>query len=164
MRKLLRAYSELEKNILIGSLAFTVVLIFIQVVMRYVFNNSLSWSEELARYIFIWQIWLGANVGIRMKRHIRVEMLTTQLNFSARGWINFLALALLLGFFIFLVVNGYQLSMKMASRNAVSTALNIPLSIIYFSLPFSSAVSCLYIVDQMIELMNTMFKRSDGGI
>ncbi|SDP64215.1 TRAP transporter small permease [Desulforhopalus singaporensis] len=164
MRKLLRAYSKLEENILVASLVVTVVLIFVQVVMRYVFNNSLSWSEELARYIFIWQIWLGASVGIRLKRQICVEMLTARLNAAARRWMSAFALFILLAFCIFLVVNGYHLSMKIASRNAVSSALSIPLSIVYMSLPFSSAVTCLYIVDQLIELVNTPAKKHLGGI
>jgi len=36
------------------------ILVFIQVVMRYVFSNSLSWSEEMARFIFLWLSWIGA--------------------------------------------------------------------------------------------------------
>lgn len=59
MKKVIGFYNSLEAHLLVISLAFTTLLIFVQVVMRYVFNNSLSWSEELARYVFIWQIWLG---------------------------------------------------------------------------------------------------------
>ena len=52
-------YNNLEEYLLIISLVCNVLLVFLQVIMRTVFKNSLTWSEELSRYIFIWQIWLG---------------------------------------------------------------------------------------------------------
>ena len=57
-------FDNAEEYLLVGSLAFNVVLVFFQVVMRYVFQNSLSWSEELARYIFLWQTWVGASYAV----------------------------------------------------------------------------------------------------
>lgn len=43
--------------------------------MRTVFHNSLSWSEELSRYIFIWQIWLGASIALKEDEHINVTLI-----------------------------------------------------------------------------------------
>lgn len=162
MRKLLRLYTKFEERLLVASLVFTVVLIFVQVIMRYVFNNSLSWSEELARYIFIWQIWLGTGVGIRMKEQIRVEILVKKLSPAGAKWLNAIALTILLGFCVFLVINGYQLVMKIAGRNALSTALKIPLSYVYLSLPFSSAITSVYIIDQLVSLFRPA-KEIEGG-
>ncbi|SCZ78153.1 TRAP transporter small permease [Acidaminobacter hydrogenoformans] len=162
MRKLLHLYTKLEERLLIASLVFTVVLIFVQVIMRYVFNNSLSWSEELARYIFIWQIWLGTGVGIRLKEQIRVGILAKKLSQTGAKLLNAVALIILLMFCIFLVINGYQLVMKIAGRNALSTALKIPLSYVYLSLPFSSAITSLYLIDQLVELFKPA-KETEGG-
>ena len=130
--------------------------------MRYVFNNSLSWSEELARYIFIWQIWLGTGVGIRLKEQIRVEILVKKLSRTGAKLLNAAALIILLLFCIFLVINGYQLVMKIAGRNALSTALKIPLSYVYLSLSFSSAITSLYFIDQWVELFIPA-KETEGG-
>ncbi|MDK9710921.1 TRAP transporter small permease [Acidaminobacter sp.] len=162
MRKLLRLYTKFEERLLVASLVFTVTLIFIQVIMRYVFNNSLSWSEELARYIFIWQIWLGTGVGIRLKEQIRVEIFAKKLSPAGAKWLNVIALTILLLFCVFLVINGYQLVMKIAGRNALSTALKIPLSYVYLSLPFSSAITSIYILDQLVELFKPA-KETEGG-
>ena len=63
MKSILRVYDTLEAHVLSYSLAFTTILIFIQVVLRYVFNHSLSWSEEPAKIYFIRQIWLWAQVS-----------------------------------------------------------------------------------------------------
>ena len=47
-------YNNLEEYLLIISLVCNVLLVFLQVIMRTVFKNSLTWSEELARYMFVW--------------------------------------------------------------------------------------------------------------
>lgn len=54
LKKLIYGYDKLEEYLLCGSLVFTTLVVFLQVIMRKVFNNSLTWSEELTRYIFIW--------------------------------------------------------------------------------------------------------------
>ena len=51
------------------------LLIFAQVICRYVFNYSLYWSEELGRYTLIWITFLGASVGFKRKAHVGVDFL-----------------------------------------------------------------------------------------
>lgn len=68
-------YNNLEEYLLIISLVCNVLLVFLQVIMRTVFKNSLTWSEELSRYIFIWQIWLGASTALKYNEHIRVTLI-----------------------------------------------------------------------------------------
>ena len=67
---------KVEENLLLFLLFVSVVVIFSQVVMRYVFQNSLSWSEELGRYLFIWLTWLSTGYAVRQKRHLRIEVLS----------------------------------------------------------------------------------------
>ena len=68
-------YNNLEEYLLVVSLVINVLLVFLQVIMRTVFKNSLTWSEELSRYIFIWQIWLGASIALKYNEHIRVTLI-----------------------------------------------------------------------------------------
>ena len=56
--------------LILGSL---VVIMFIQVFCRYVLNNSLSWSEELTKYLFVWMTFLGGALCLRDKIHIGVD-------------------------------------------------------------------------------------------
>ena len=75
MKKIFQKYDNFEERLLIESLFFNVLLIFSQILMRTIFNYSLSWTEELSRYIFIWQTWLGTSIALKYKHHIRVEIL-----------------------------------------------------------------------------------------
>jgi len=61
-----------EKALIIGFIAMTAI-IFLQVIFRYFLLQSLSWSEEVARYLFVWLTFLGASVVARSRSHIMVE-------------------------------------------------------------------------------------------
>ena len=65
--------ANLEKYLCVVLMSVMTLIIFIQVVARYVFQNSLSWSEELARYIFIWLVYLGISYGCQMRKHIKID-------------------------------------------------------------------------------------------
>lgn len=56
-------------------LALLCVIVFVQVIMRYAYGHSLSWSEELTRYMFVWIIYLGVNLGIRGDNQIKIDIL-----------------------------------------------------------------------------------------
>lgn len=163
MKKIFAVYNKIEEYLLVGSLVFTTTLIFIQVVMRYVFNSSITWSEELARYIFIWQGWMGTSLGIRMKGHIRIEIITTKLELTGRKILDVLVATILLAFSIFLIVSGSDLVLKIASRKALSSALRIPLHYIFMALPVSSGVTSLRLIDQIFDILKS-FKRSKGEV
>lgn len=66
---------HLEEILLVFGTMVMILLIFYQVVMRRCFNSSIAWSEELARYIFIWQVWLAVPYTVTKGRHIRLEVL-----------------------------------------------------------------------------------------
>ncbi len=153
LKELANVYNKIEEYLLVYSLVITVTIIFIQVIMRYVFNNSLSWSEELARYIFIWQIWLGTSLSYRQKSHIRITLLTDLLKDNAKVIIELFSDILLLIFCVFLAVSGFRLVGSMMSRNVVTPATQIPLAYVYLSLPISQAVLAIRIlVESLIKI------------
>ena len=72
--KIIQFLDRSEEVILVGMFALMVLIIFIQVIMRYIFNNSLSWSEELGKFLFVWISWLGISIGAKRKEHIKITM------------------------------------------------------------------------------------------
>jgi TRAP-type C4-dicarboxylate transport system permease small subunit len=62
-----------EPIVLSLTMGLMAVLIFLQVVMRYVFESSLVWSEELIRWLFIWMIWVGVAYAFKTGEHMRIE-------------------------------------------------------------------------------------------
>ena len=142
---------------------FSVALVFLQVIMRYVFSSSLSWSEELARYLFLWQIWLGASYAVKERKHLRIEAVQSMIK-SVRGKIRFelVALFLWLVFSIFMVYKGGELVKLLFVRGQVSPAMRVPMAYAYASVP----VGCLLMSIRLIAEIRTMFKEylsAEGG-
>ena len=129
--KLVYGYDKLEEYVLCASLVLTTLIIFVQVIMRSVFNSSLTWSEELTRYIFIWQIWMGVSIAQKDKAHIKVEILKSFVkNQKVIAVVDVIATILLIAFNIFLVTSGIDLVQQMITRGNVSSAMRMPMWIV----------------------------------
>ena len=59
---------------IIGLMSLMTVIVFAQIFFRYVFNVPLGWSEELARFAFVWVSFMGASALMRVKEHINVTV------------------------------------------------------------------------------------------
>lgn len=77
-----KVFDILEKIILyiLGALVCVMVLvIFMQVVLRYGFKSATNWADEVARYCMIWVVFLASPVGYRRHSHIRIDVLVRYL-------------------------------------------------------------------------------------
>jgi C4-dicarboxylate transporter DctQ subunit len=155
LKKIWSYYNKAEEYLLVGSLMVTVGIVSLQVIFRYILNNSLSWSEELTRYIFIWQIWLGTSIAMREDRHLKVEFLYNMMGPKNRKILTIFSKTVLLLFCLFLTINGGQLVLALQERHSLSTALRIPLYLVYASLPFSCFMMVLRLIPQTIELIKS---------
>ena len=115
----------------------TLVVITAQIVWRYVFNDSLTWTEELARYLFVWITFVGAALAIRDRSHIRVALLVDRLPRKPRHWLDVAQLVLVALFLCLLV--GLGLKWVRINADAVTPALGWPLAYVcYAALPLAS--------------------------
>jgi TRAP-type C4-dicarboxylate transport system permease small subunit len=65
---------------LVGMVAVKTVIVIIQVLLRYIFFYSLSWSEEVARFLMIWVSFLTAGLAVQKGLHIGMESLIIRLS------------------------------------------------------------------------------------
>lgn len=131
MKKVLHFLNEyLEETICVCLMSFMTVIIFIQVVMRYVMHNSLSWSEELARYCFIWLIYIGVAYGCKLMKHIKIDAALHLFPEKIRPYIVITGEVLVLVFAVYIVVTGVELTYKQWEFGKISPALGLPLQFI----------------------------------
>jgi len=147
--------NRVEDALLVTVLSASVLIIFWQVIRRYVFNSSLSWSEEIARFMFIWISWLGISLGQGKGQHISVTLLTDRLKGRLQNAV--LVFSDLITFAISLVVlwYGYVVMVQTMHQGTSSAALNIPMYLIFMAVPFSSFLMCA-------RLIITMWRRIKG--
>jgi TRAP-type transport system small permease protein len=96
MKKLINNFFKLLELLVVLCLLAMVVMVFGNVVMRYVFNSGIQASEEMSRYCFIWLTYIGAMVAMREGGHIGVDTLIKSLPLSGKKICVFLSEVLML--------------------------------------------------------------------
>ncbi len=130
------------------------LLIFAQVICRYVFNYSLYWSEELGRYTLIWITFLGASVGFKRKAHVGVDFLYNAFNEKTKSILTLLTNLLLLGLSLILFIYGIRLSKFVHIQT--SAALLIPMSIPYSSIAVGGFLTAVHALSELVENITAM--------
>ncbi|CAG1019460.1 2,3-diketo-L-gulonate TRAP transporter small permease protein YiaM [Burkholderiaceae bacterium] len=138
------AFVRLNQWLVIGLMASMAVLVFVNVVMRYLFNQSIVWVEEVTQYEMIWVAYLGAGLALREGRHVAVDTLQDWLPaLSRRALRNLLAVAIAV-FLAALVVLGIQIAMFTWDQE--TPVLNVPSGLPYLAVPLGAAAMLLHLV------------------
>ncbi len=125
-----------EEAIVVALMAMMSVLIGVQIFMRYVMGASLSWSEELSRYFFIWATYVGIAYAVRKDAHIRVTMGTDLLSAKGQTYVRILTHVIFGAFALFVMYQGWFMVEKTFRFGQKSASLGMPMGIIYLA-PFS---------------------------
>ena len=116
-------------------LGIMVVVIFLQIIFRFIISSPLPWSEELARYIFVWISFLGASIGVKRQRHIGIEVVTNLLPARFKKIIALVAHLSALGLFMIMIRWSYYLLNIVSGQlsPAMRISMLIPQSAIFIS-------------------------------
>ena len=136
-KKIVHIYDHFEELFLVASIFVMVVVIFLQVVMRYAFNNSLSWSEELARFLFVWVSWIGISFGQKKGEHITITLLCDRVKVKAKKNVILIGNVFTLAILAVLFVKGIEVTGRIADMASLTPALHIPKWTMYASVPIS---------------------------
>ena len=130
--KLLKKIDEnFELFFLIILLIIISVTMMMQVIMRYVFNNALSWSEEISRYCLVWSTFFSLGFCIRYRKSLRITLVVDLLPNRAREIVYILVQVVLDVFYIWLTYNMISVFKASLSSNRVTSATQIPIWVIY---------------------------------
>lgn len=134
-----------------------VTIVFLQVLFRYAIHSPLSWTEELARYIFVWFSLLGAALAMRRKAHFGLEFIVERLPSVITAWLA-IAVNVVLGLFLLLIlresVNWFALY-----GDQTSPAMEISFWMVFVALPVSALLILLEVMRTSVGCIQRVFKR-----
>ena len=140
MKKVLKHLDRIEEYAVTLFLSLMTIIVFAQVVCRFVLKSSLPWSEELARYLLVWTTFIGASMGVKMGAHIGVEAFVLMLPQRFRKIVSIITYVLC-GFFTAVVcVFSIQIIMTQMSTGQVSPAMKVPMWVVYSAIPIGTAL------------------------
>jgi TRAP-type C4-dicarboxylate transport system permease small subunit len=134
-------------TVLFGAMSLASLL---QVIFRYVLKQPLPWSEELARFLFVWVVFLGSAVAIKEKAHVGLEYFVDQLKVSQRKIIYALAYILCMFMSIIICINGFNVVKSTLTQ--LSPAMQVPMGYVYFAIPLGFLLSFFNFIYLFMEL------------
>ncbi len=157
MMKILKFLDDkLEMSICIVLMSTMSALLAVQVFMRYVMGRSLSWSEELARYIFIWLIYLGISYGAKIMKHIKIEAFLGAFPKNSRPYIAIAGDLIFLAFSLFVCYTGYGIVRRQMMLKQISPALGMPMWILYSAPMVGFGLTAIREVQTIIYRLRTL--------
>lgn len=141
----------LEEIICSLLLAVMTVVVALQIILRLA-GMPLSWSEEMARYLFIWLIYVGSAYAVKKRSHIKVEIMTLLVKGKGRLVLDLISD---IGFFVFGVVIAYYsciATYKIAFVNVQeSPALHLNMGIAYLSVCVGFILMAIRLIQDIIR-------------
>ena len=104
-------------------------VVFTQFVTRYVLNDSASWTEEIARYLLIGTVFVGASIGVAKNNHIQVDLLYRYLPQGLARGLARLVDAVRVAFFV--AMSWLTVAMMQKMGNYQMTIVDLPMNIVY---------------------------------
>ena len=117
----------LEELLLTLLLIGIAAIMVIQVIARYVFNYSLSWSDELARYFLVWSTFLSVSFCVKRRISIKIDQVQNALPKRQIPWIKMIRHTVVFVFCILMIPYSWTYVQQSVSSGATSPALRIPM-------------------------------------
>lgn len=141
--------ADSASDLFMAVLSSAILLIALSAVFcRYALNDSLFWSDEVIRYLFVWFVFLGAVLALRDREHIRVEYFVELLPLPVRRIIEPAMLLGVLLFYLAMLVLGFMWVWE--TRGTSTSALKWPLNwFFYAALPVSAIPGVWYCLQRL---------------
>ncbi len=138
VRGFFKAMDFFSKAALCLSVAGFSCLAMAQVICRYVFNSSLSWSDQGCRYLFCITTFMGAAICVREQSHITIDILAEILPKRFLKYQAVVVSVLIFLMSVLLIVTGWRLAVRNLGQD--TTTLPLTMGTIYMMIPISSAI------------------------
>jgi len=115
------------------ALSLIVIIMFLQVIMRYVFKASLAWSDEFSRYCFVWLTFMGMSYAIKNRCHIRIDILEAFIPVLKKPF-EYIGDLFFLAFAIYMLKPALTTLNLLWNTRQTSPAMEFPMFYVYMSL------------------------------
>lgn len=157
-RRMTAAYSQLLSLLVVVSVGILVVPVMLQIISRYTdLIPSYIWTEELARFLFIWTVMIGTILGVRDSAHFDVDLLP---RLGARGD-AFMRIVAKLGVLTIAIVFVYGgIEFTQFAWNRTSELAELPLWLIHIAWPIAGLSWIIFLGEQFVDDLRVLFGKT----
>lgn len=141
-------FDVIEQGLGIVFVLIMFISILIQIFFRYVLSSPLTWTDEAARYSFIWAVFLGASFAVRKNEHVLMEVLICRFPRSVQRYIKKILDVIILISLIYLWPVSWSFFLFM--KNVSAPTINISWGFLFFAAPLSIALMIIHLFIRLI--------------
>ena len=163
MDSLINKYNKFMSYLGLICLGGFIISVLIQVISRTFLPKTPSWTEELARYLFIYMVAFGASVAVHKKEFVAVDLIIDFLPKIIRKLIELVINIVLLLFVIFVLLKSV-LSFAILEYRMVSTAMQVPMQYVYFSMIILFGLLILsFVMEILYQVKEILSSKGEKG-
>ncbi|MBL3538160.1 MAG: TRAP transporter small permease [Aminobacteriaceae bacterium] len=151
MKKILALMEKTFAFLTMAGIGLMLIIIFLQVISRYFFGYTASYSEELSRYLFVWVTFLSLPVVSRQGGHMAVGLLTERFTGEKLRRLKITGCLCSMAFLAIMVRQGIR--MVQIAVWQTSPAMEIPMSYMYISIPLGCGAMLLIVIEELLDLV-----------
>ena len=145
----------INKNIAVIGISGGVILAFVNVVARYLFDASITWAAELTSYFFIWSVFFATAYSFKIDAHIRVTVLLDRFSPKSVKILEILS-HIISAIFLFAVsYYGYEYTLFVNELEEMSIDLEAPMWIIYLVIPIAFFLAGARVLEKLYYVIKT---------
>lgn len=153
MKKISKVLDFYEKTFGTVALLFMLLLVFYQVIARFILGSQLRWSEEIARYLMLYISFVGIGAGIKYHKHVGVDVFGAMLKPKGKKMLMLVVALLTMAIMAVFVYYSGAVTLKIMRSGQVSPAAHIPMWIPYATIPVGFFGGMLREVEEIIKII-----------
>jgi C4-dicarboxylate transporter, DctQ subunit len=142
---------RIEEALLAVCIISTTFVLFVNIVLRYLFDANTTWAEELIRYVMIWITFIGSSVCFGRGLHVGIDFF---LEFVSKKWnivIGFFVNIVSMILMVFMLYYGMKLVQFGMNSGQITPSLRIEIFWVYLCIPLGAALSLIHLAINMFE-------------
>ena len=147
---------HLEEYMVVILTSIMTILLFLQVLFRFVLNLPLAWVEEISLYSMVWLCYFGCSLAIKKREHLKMEIVTNFLRPKAKKVFDLISLVLFFAFAVFVLYHVTLLTADILQRGQVTAVLEIPKWIPYAGVPVAFLLMLIRMIQDFVRTISEM--------
>ena len=147
---------HLEEYMVVILTSIMTILLFLQVLFRFVLNLPLAWVEEISLYSMVWLCYFGCSLAIKKREHLKMEIITNFLRPKAKKVFDLISLVLFFAFAVFVLYHVTLLTADTLQRGQVTAVLEIPKWIPYAGVPVAFLLMLIRMIQDFVRTISEM--------
>lgn len=147
---------HLEEYMVVILTSIMTILLFLQVLFRFVLNLPLAWVEEISLYSMVWLCYFWCSLAIKKREHLKMEIITNFLRPKAKKVFDLISLVLFFAFAVFVLYHVTLLTADILQRGQVTAVLEIPKWIPYAGVPVAFLLMLIRMIQDFVRTISEM--------